>query len=498
MPNDTKIGHSTGAAAAAAMPLFPVCDLQQRGKIDFNIIVGMTNRLADMPVPTAVQTMEAAAKKGNVEAQFNLARHYSESTNPIDMKKAFEWYQKAAEQGDVAAENNLAVCHVLGKGTPKDEKTGFALHQKSAAKGLATAQDNLGACYGNAIGTIKNNALSFYWHQKAAAQNLASAQNNLALCYFHGKGVAKDEEKAFALFKQASAQGDLNAKFNLGACYAKGISTQKDEKQALLLLQDAANQGHCDAQYSLGCGYEEGIDTKVVDRKLAHEWFHKAAQQNHAKAQKKLNKFYCLDFFPGRNANALNMEAKNISQQYQVTYPQALALSVPDIQLGLFCNQYLNKELCFIICSFLVFFPQQDFSDNMLYAGIKHGALTQKKRLEQELQNYIAPFFSFNRNYRVRAESFLAECQSLEVFPSNIHRTSQMLAFQLREGDEKSSDDLSPSSTREQPHWQAFRNKTQGDPFCNICIRYIKFFQIAVKNPVANTSVAAAPSLQHR
>lgn len=52
--------------------------------------------------------LEQKANQGNVEAQFVLAGIYFKGNGiPQDYIKAFEWYQKAADQGHAQAQNNL-------------------------------------------------------------------------------------------------------------------------------------------------------------------------------------------------------------------------------------------------------------------------------------------------------------------------------------------------------------------------------------------------------
>ncbi len=39
-----------------------------------------------------------------------------------DEKKAIEWYQKAADQGDASAQYNLGVCYANGGGVEKNDR----------------------------------------------------------------------------------------------------------------------------------------------------------------------------------------------------------------------------------------------------------------------------------------------------------------------------------------------------------------------------------------
>jgi TPR repeat protein len=62
-----------------------------------------------------------AAEQGDVDAQFNLAAMYDEGKGvPQDYKQAVNWYRKAAEQGDAYAQFNLGLMYAKGQGVPQD------------------------------------------------------------------------------------------------------------------------------------------------------------------------------------------------------------------------------------------------------------------------------------------------------------------------------------------------------------------------------------------
>lgn len=60
--------------------------------------------------------MRATSPPSSVEEpvdQFNLGLRFSKARCATP-KVAFEWYRKAAKQGDVPAQHNLAVCYATG------------------------------------------------------------------------------------------------------------------------------------------------------------------------------------------------------------------------------------------------------------------------------------------------------------------------------------------------------------------------------------------------
>lgn len=94
-------------------------------------------------------TMQALAENGSSVEQFNLGWSYETGSEGLvqDDKKAIEWYQKAAEQGDASAQFNMAVMYHEGRGATQDFTKARYWYQKSAAQGDKDAQYNLGILY---------------------------------------------------------------------------------------------------------------------------------------------------------------------------------------------------------------------------------------------------------------------------------------------------------------------------------------------------------------
>ena len=97
---------------------------------------------------TALTIFEDLAKKGDIDAQYNLGLMYDNGYGvKQDYKKAFEWYEKAANQGIAKAQHNLGVMYERGQGVKQDYKKAFEWYEKSAIQGIANAQHNLGVMY---------------------------------------------------------------------------------------------------------------------------------------------------------------------------------------------------------------------------------------------------------------------------------------------------------------------------------------------------------------
>ena len=164
----------------------------------------------------------------------------------------------------------LRKANVLSKN--KHYPEAFDLYQKAANQGNAAAQNNLGLCYENAYGVFKDINQAIVWYKKAADQGNLNAQtaldrlqNNLSPVPAPTSIVDvaelvrqadtlynnKQYDKAVSLYKQAAGQDNAEAQRRLGFCYENGLGITKDFTQAKLWYKKAADQGDFEAQRAL-------------------------------------------------------------------------------------------------------------------------------------------------------------------------------------------------------------------------------------------------------
>ena len=71
--------------------------------------------------------------------------------------KDFNWYLKAAEEGDAAAQNEVGDFYYNGRdGVEQSFEEAFKWWMKSAKQGFAEAQKNVGWCYFYGLGVKEN------------------------------------------------------------------------------------------------------------------------------------------------------------------------------------------------------------------------------------------------------------------------------------------------------------------------------------------------------
>jgi uncharacterized protein len=151
---------------------------------------------------------QLAAQQGDAKAQYALAWFYKEWVGDFDQE--FYWFQRAADQGHMAAENRL---------------------------GIFSQQFN-------------NFHEALYWYRRSAAQGYDAAQVNLGIMYWNGQGVQENKGEAIRLIALAVDQEGPVAQFDLGIIY-----TYEKEylnfPEGLRLLRLAANQGYAQARDTL-------------------------------------------------------------------------------------------------------------------------------------------------------------------------------------------------------------------------------------------------------
>ena len=113
-----------------------------------------------------------------------------------------------------------------------------------ANDGDAAAQFNLGVMYLTGRGVQQDYSAAALWFRKAAEQGYALAQSNLGTLYLYGRGVTQDDTEAVMWFRKAADQGDAVAEFLLGDKYANGKGVPQGYSEAMIWFQRAAEQGH--------------------------------------------------------------------------------------------------------------------------------------------------------------------------------------------------------------------------------------------------------------
>ena len=120
-----------------------------------------------------------------------------------------------AEQGDVAAQHEVARIYDNGRGVSENDAEAVKWYRLAAEQGSAIAQYTLGVMYYYGDGASQNYAEALKWYRLAAEQGDTSAQLNLGNMYNYGTGVPENYLTAYVWMSVSAAQGDQVSKDNI-------------------------------------------------------------------------------------------------------------------------------------------------------------------------------------------------------------------------------------------------------------------------------------------
>lgn len=202
--------------------------------------VFVQKRLSPRKLKETLKLCIRATTANDAEAMMALA-NLAKSLR--DSKGAFEWYLKAAEQGNAKAMLEVAFRLDRGNGVNKDIQKAFT------------------------------------YYEKAAQNEHPMARRIVADCYKLGRGVEPDAKKRMKWLKIAAKKGDANDKYNYAELYRNGTKT-KNNPRMYHWYQLAAQEGHVDAmfQYGIYLAYNKGDTTNAI------VWLAKASEAKHPSA----------------------------------------------------------------------------------------------------------------------------------------------------------------------------------------------------------------------
>lgn len=201
------------------------------------------------------EEFQASLKKadsGDPNAQLDVAVRYMKGCGVRkDPYKALPWFEKAAQQDNVAAQHNLGILFFTGEGCVPNKAKSHQWFLRAANQGNPASQFRVGMDYAYGIGVEKDWEVMFTWMEKAAKGNYQPAKYQLAKCYQLGEGVEKDEQKAVKWMKEAAAQGYTDAQTQYGLFLLTGYGGKSDPQEGLLLLIKAYKKGSVLARSAL-------------------------------------------------------------------------------------------------------------------------------------------------------------------------------------------------------------------------------------------------------
>lgn len=146
----------------------------------------------------------AKANAGDAAAQVQAGERYAQAAAAAtdrdaaaeDWKQAIAWFEKAAGQGNVAAEVHLADCYRDGRGVTRDKTRAAEWYRKAADQGDAGAQGTLAMLYVLGQGVPQSDAEAYFWFDLAADVKGPNQDRYIANRQNVGTRITADELEA--------------------------------------------------------------------------------------------------------------------------------------------------------------------------------------------------------------------------------------------------------------------------------------------------------------
>jgi TPR repeat protein len=211
-----------------------------------------------------------AALAGPSFAQSLVTGSYDEGMRAFDAgdyAKALEHWGPLAEGGDAVAQYSLGKLLENGGGrVEKDPVEAAKWYERSANQGVSAAQNNLGLMYAQGRGVPRDTERAAHLWLSAAEKDHVIAQFNLGLAYYRGEGVAENKNVAVRWFRRSGELGLADAQYALGQVIRLGL-IEAEKGEALSWYQLAAAQGHVKAKAQAEELRKAGVKPKALTLK---------------------------------------------------------------------------------------------------------------------------------------------------------------------------------------------------------------------------------------
>ena len=215
----------------------------------------------------------ARAKQGDPEAEWEVGDRYEEGCKDHSgkmivkrsVRRAAEWFRRAAEHGNAAAQCTLGVLLGDGKGVARNPKEALSWLKKALRGGNPCAAANIAITYreaGNLRAAVK-------WFRKAAAAGDDDALVQLGIHLYWGKGVRRNPKAAVQCFRKAIKGNNIcehgrdDAYFYLGLAKFEGRGVKRSIPSARKLFERANVDGDHPVAKSFLRGFQRDITSNA-------------------------------------------------------------------------------------------------------------------------------------------------------------------------------------------------------------------------------------------
>ena len=225
----------------------------------------MTKWLNDMELKNKVDEYALLANQGDILAQKQLGLLLSKDDTTLN--EGVAWLKKAAE-------TDAEAMYLLGRlylKKLKDKKKAFFWYESAAQKEHINAMVDVAAFYLFGYEVDRNIDEAVKWYKKAAKLNSPLAYHNLGYLCFQDSEL---HDTAIDYFKKATELGYAESAYMLGIMFLYGYGTEKNPKEALDCFVSSFDLGKHHTCRALGDLYFQGAfnDGKQnIDKAI--EWY---------------------------------------------------------------------------------------------------------------------------------------------------------------------------------------------------------------------------------
>ncbi|PSU33607.1 tetratricopeptide repeat protein [Photobacterium lutimaris] len=219
------------------------------------------------------------AQTGHVSSQLSLAKEY-ELTN---VREAINWYEKAAKQDNIIAQNALArLCRSDIDDPDGEAKSRYWELVIKAKRGEAKELFELGLVLIRGQGTDIDVESGLEKVLEAADKQLIAAMLFLGDWYLSEFAHPHEPREAFIWRFRAARLEDIDGFMKTAFCYQAGVGVSKDSRRAMYWLERAAERGDGEAQLLVAKMHNR---SNMTDAAISYIWYSLAYVNGYSQAK---------------------------------------------------------------------------------------------------------------------------------------------------------------------------------------------------------------------
>eukprot|EP00002_Diphylleia_rotans_P013125 TRINITY_DN2556_c0_g1_i15.p1 TRINITY_DN2556_c0_g1~~TRINITY_DN2556_c0_g1_i15.p1 ORF type:complete len:851 (-),score=194.36 TRINITY_DN2556_c0_g1_i15:123-2675(-) len=261
-----------------------------------------------IPIDRVVDDLELAANRKHAYAQYKYGQCLLDGKGRSkDQAKAFLYFLRSAESGDLGGTFFTAKCYADGIGTVRNTteahhwfRIAAKMGHPEALKLLSKESSDSVAAGSIAKKASPHEASTSKTSSKTIQENMlltmkrivneegdASGLVALGKTYLYSKGPADRKEKAYELFCQAASLEDKEGRYYMALCLENGYGVEKSVPTAIQIFERLSAEGYDGAMCRVAYHYFMGKYLPQDDEKSA-SYLLRAAKQNHSFSQYRL------------------------------------------------------------------------------------------------------------------------------------------------------------------------------------------------------------------